>query len=77
MFYVRKLIVPRVLYTIVGVCVRIVLIPSLGVILVRVVGTYILAHPRRTWGGIPRGKYRGEYFVCRNKGLRFMCIAGV
>ena len=77
MFYVRIGVVPSILYTSVGLYVRIVLIPSLGVILVRVVGTYISAHPRRTWGGIPRGKYRGEFFVCRNKGLRFVCTAGM
>ena len=44
MSYVHTGIGTSVLYPSVGVCVRIVLVPSLGVILVRVVGTYILAH---------------------------------
>ena len=65
MSYVRMGIKTSVLYPSVGACVCTILLPSLGVILIRVVGTYILAHPCRTWEGIPHGKYYGESVVYR------------
>ena len=48
MSYVHTGIGTSVLYPSVGVCARTVLVPILGVILVRVVGTYILATSRKS-----------------------------
>ena len=53
MDYVHMCIGTSVLYPSVGVCIRTEQVPSIGVILVRVVGTYILVPDIRGPFGVP------------------------